>query len=208
MVRFKELGTNSDLVANILVKNTRADIVEDWMEWCTVAFRTVVVLCCHTSTILAYGCTSSVFCYRDLELRDFIQQRSLSFVALPGFFINELVGNLFESLWTFQRPEAKKGQALPVHRTQDSLLLFQICFGPCVVRYQSTVTPCLPFMIFSLFLHGTQDFICSALRLHTLLLELINVAIFLYCFLTQETRRYLFCQSVPTNPVQINVSLN
>lgn len=108
MVRFKELGTNSGLVANILVKNTKADIVEDWIEWCTVAFRTVVVLCCHSSTILAYGCTSSVFCYRDLELRDFIQQRSLSFVTLPGFFINELVGNLFESL-NFSTSSGKEG---------------------------------------------------------------------------------------------------
>lgn len=97
MVGFKELGTKSGLVANILVKNTKADTVENWMEWCTVAFRTGVMLCCHISTILAYGCTSSVFCYRDLQLRDFIQQRSLSFVALPGFFINELISR--KSFW-------------------------------------------------------------------------------------------------------------
>lgn len=32
MVRFKELGTNSGLVANILVKNAKADIIEDCME--------------------------------------------------------------------------------------------------------------------------------------------------------------------------------
>lgn len=121
------------------------------------------MLCCHTSTILAYGCSSSVFCYRDLELRDFIQQRSLSFVALPGFFINELVGNLFESMSTSQNPVTKKGQASPVHHTHDSLLLFQICFGPCIVRYKSTVTPYLPVMIFSLFLRGSQNLISSAL---------------------------------------------
>lgn len=29
MVRFKDLGTNSGLVGNILVKNAKADIVED-----------------------------------------------------------------------------------------------------------------------------------------------------------------------------------
>lgn len=148
-MRFKELRTNNGLVANILVKSPKADLVEDWMEWGTVAFRAVVMICCHTSTIMAYGCTSSVFCYRDLELRNFIQQRSLGFVALPGFLINELVGNLFEFLWTLQNPVTKKDRALPVHCTQDSLLLFQICFGPCTVRYKSTASPCLPFIIFS-----------------------------------------------------------
>lgn len=156
------------------------------MEWGSVAFRAAVTLWCQTSTILAHGCTSSVFCYRNLELRDFIQLRTLRFVALPGFLINELVGNVFESLWSSQKPVTKKGQALPVHHPQDSLLLFQICFGPCIERYNSTVTPLLPFMIFPLFLHGTQDIISSALWFHICLLELINVAILLHYFLTKR----------------------
>lgn len=66
----------------------------------------------HSSAILARSCTSSVFPYGDLELRHFIQQRSLEFVALAGLFLNEFVGNLFESLSTFQHSLTKKGQAL------------------------------------------------------------------------------------------------
>lgn len=54
----------------------------------------VVTLSCCISQIMARGCASSVFPCGYLELRDFNQQRSLGFVALADFFLNEFVGSL------------------------------------------------------------------------------------------------------------------
>lgn len=75
-----------------------------------VLWTVVVTLTYHTSTILARSCTSPAF--PRLELGDLIQQRSLGFVALAVFFLNEFAGDLFESLPTFQCLVTKKGQAL------------------------------------------------------------------------------------------------
>lgn len=193
---FKEWGANSGLVPTFLSKIQKLIKSKTECEWGSMVLRAVVVtLSCPISKIMACGCTSSVFPYGYLELRDFIQQRSLAFVALADFFLNEFVGSCFESLSTFQQAVTKKGQSVTARCTEDCLLLFQMLRG---TRQQSPLV---------CHLRPTR-YISSAILLYTLLSKHINLVIFLYCFLIRETWSYLFCLSVPTNPVKVNVCLN
>jgi len=175
-----------------------------------------VALGYHTSEIVAHSCTSLVFPYSDLEARDFIWQRSLGFCSPFWIFSEWICGKPFWIPVNFLMSCDKEGSGF--HRMVG--VGRDLCWScrptpPAEAGFNWSLYAGLPAVVSDLLwfllwgvsqhspldchLHATHDFISSAVLFHTPLSEHVNVAVFLYYFLTWETWSVCsVCQSLPT----------